>query len=160
MANSYIKILKEANGDITYPQTLASAVHTSGGSDVETEMGKYVTAEEIASTSALTPPVQTNMIADEAVTSAKIDWSTVVHGTSPASGTINTSSGASINVTIPTQANTNYKVIITETDSTGAWSWIAHRVINKTTTGFTIDLYNNSGQWTATSMTFDYLVIP
>lgn len=75
MANSYIKILKEANGDITYPQTLASAVHTNGGSDVETEMGKYVTAEEIASTSALTPPVQTNMIADEAVTSAKIDWS-------------------------------------------------------------------------------------
>lgn len=76
MANSYIKILKEANGDITYPQTLASAVHTSGGSDVETEMGKYVTAEDIASTSALTPPVTTNMIADEAVTAAKVDFST------------------------------------------------------------------------------------
>lgn len=72
MADSYIKILKEANGDITYPQTLASAVHTNNGSDVETEMGKYVTAEEIASTSALTPPVQTNMIADGAVTTAKI----------------------------------------------------------------------------------------
>lgn len=50
MADSYIKILKEANGDITYPQTLASAVHTNSGSDIETEMGKYVTAEEIAST--------------------------------------------------------------------------------------------------------------
>lgn len=75
MADSYIKILKEANGDITYPQTLASAVHTNNGSDVETEMGKYVTAEEIASTSALTPPVQTNMIADGAVTAAKINWS-------------------------------------------------------------------------------------
>lgn len=91
MADSYIKILKEANGDITYPQTLASAVHTNNGSDVETEMGKYVTAEEIASTSALTPPVQTNMIADEAVTTAKIadeavtadkiDWSSIVAAT-------------------------------------------------------------------------------
>ena len=74
MASSgYIKTLKEDNGDITYPQTLASAVFTSGGSDVETEMGKYVTAEDIASTSALTPPVTTNMIADNAVTTAKLD---------------------------------------------------------------------------------------
>ena len=47
---SYIKTLKEDNGDITYPQTLASAVFTSGGSDVESEMGKYVTATDIAST--------------------------------------------------------------------------------------------------------------
>lgn len=157
---SYIKTLKEDNGDITYPQTLGSAVLLTGGADLETELGKFVTAEDIATTSALTPPVQTAMIADGAVTSAKIDWSTVVHGTSPASGTINTNSGTSISVTIPTQANTNYTVIITETNSSGAWSWIASRVINKTTTGFTIDLYNNSAQWTATSMTFDYLVIP
>jgi hypothetical protein len=104
--------------------------------------------------------VTTAKIVDAAVTSAKIDWSTVIHGTSPASGTINTNSGTSISVTIPTQANTNYKVIITETESSGAWSWIASRVNNKTTTGFTIDLYNNSAQWTATSMAFDYLVIP
>ena len=70
---SYIKTLKEDNGDITYPQTLASAVFTSGGSDVETEMGKYVTAENIATTSALTPPVTTGMIADDAVTAVKLD---------------------------------------------------------------------------------------
>lgn len=70
---SYIKTLKEDNGDITYPQTLASAVFTSGGSDVETELTKYVTAEDIASTSALSPVVSTSMIQDEAVTAAKID---------------------------------------------------------------------------------------
>ena len=40
--------------------------------DLETELSQYVTAEDIASTSALTPPVQTNMIADGAVTTAKI----------------------------------------------------------------------------------------
>lgn len=69
---SYIKTLKEDNGDITYPQTLASAVYTSGGSDVETEMAKYVTAEEIASTASIQPWVSTGMINDGAVTAAKL----------------------------------------------------------------------------------------
>ena len=45
--------------------------------DLETELSQYVTAEDIASTSALTPPVQTNMIADGAVSNAKIDWTTM-----------------------------------------------------------------------------------
>ena len=84
---TYIKTLKEDNGDITYPQTKAGAVLLNNGSDLETELSQYVTAEDIASTSALTPPVQTNMIAngavttgkiaDGAVTSAKIDLSTL-----------------------------------------------------------------------------------
>lgn len=83
---TYIKTLKEDNGDITYPQTKAGAVLLNNGSDLETELSQYVTAEDIASTSALTPPVQTNMIANgavttgkianKAVTSAKIDWTT------------------------------------------------------------------------------------
>jgi hypothetical protein len=75
---TYIKTLKEDNGDITYPQTKAGAVLLTGGGDLETELAKYVTAEDIASTSALTPPVTTNMIANNAVTSAKIDWSTTI----------------------------------------------------------------------------------
>lgn len=69
---TYIKTLKEDNGDITYPQTKAGAVLLNNGSDLETELSQYVTAEDIASTSAITPPVQTNMIADKAVTTAKI----------------------------------------------------------------------------------------
>lgn len=69
---TYIKTLKEDNGDITYPQTKAGAVLLNNGSDLETELSQYVKAEDIASTSALTPPVQTNMIADGAVTTGKI----------------------------------------------------------------------------------------
>ena len=74
---TYIKTLKEDNGDITYPQTKAGAVLLNNGSDLETELSQYVKAEDIASTSALTPPVQTNMIADGAVTKAKINFSTL-----------------------------------------------------------------------------------
>ena len=74
---TYIKTLKEDNGDITYPQTKAGAVLLNNGSDLETELSQYVKAEDIASTSALTPPVQTNMIANGAVTKAKINFSTL-----------------------------------------------------------------------------------
>ena len=71
---TYIKTLKEDNGDTTYPVTKAGAVLLNSGSDLETELSQYVTAEDIASTSALTPPVQTGMIANGAVTDEKIDW--------------------------------------------------------------------------------------
>ena len=95
---TYIKTLKEDNGDITYPQTKAGAVLLNNGSDLETELSQYVTAEDIASTSALTPPVQTNMIADgavttgkianKAITSDKIDWTTFDESEWPAFTTV------------------------------------------------------------------------
>lgn len=69
---TYIKTLKEDNGDITYPQTKAEAVLLNNNSDLETELSQYVTAEDIASTSAVTPAITTAMIADDAVTSAKL----------------------------------------------------------------------------------------
>ena len=77
---TYIKTLKEDNGDITYPQTKAGAVLLNNGSDLETELSQYVTADDISSTSALTPPVQTNMIADGAVTTGKIANNAVTTG--------------------------------------------------------------------------------
>lgn len=70
---TYIKTLKEDNGDITYPQTKAGAVLLNNGSDLETELSQYVTAEDIASTSAITPTITTAMIADDAITPAKLD---------------------------------------------------------------------------------------
>ena len=95
---TYIKTLKEDNGDITYPQTKAGAVLLSNGSDLETELSQYVTADDIASTSALTPPVQTNMIANgavttgkianKAVTSDKINWTTFDKSEWPAFTTV------------------------------------------------------------------------
>ena len=69
---TYIKTLKEDNGDITYPQTKAEGVLLNNGSDLETELSQYVTAEEIGSTSDVTPVITTAMIADGAVTTEKI----------------------------------------------------------------------------------------
>ena len=84
---SNIKTLKEDNGDIVYPQTLTGAVYTSNNTALDTELAKYVTAEDIATTVADFGTVTTGMIADsaittakisnDAVTSSKIDWSTV-----------------------------------------------------------------------------------
>lgn len=107
---TYIKTLKEDNGDITYPQTLASAVLTNGGSDVEAEMGKYVTATDIASTSALTPPVQTAMIGDGAVTEAKLASNAVTTAKLAASAVTSAKLGA-----FETVAATDYINITTGT---------------------------------------------
>lgn len=101
---SYIKTLKEDNGDITYPQTLGSAVLLTGGADLETELaGKAssssvankidigdVQSSDIASNAITTAKiadgaVTTAKIDSAAVTSAKIDWTTVMKPTNYAS---------------------------------------------------------------------------
>ena len=76
MAN-YIKTLGEDNGDVTYPVTKAGAVYLSSGTDLEAKVDTLVSADEIAVTSPSTPLVGTNMINDKAVTSDKIDWTTI-----------------------------------------------------------------------------------
>ena len=70
---SNIKTLKEDNGDIVYPQTLTGAVYTSNNTALDTELAKYVTAEDIATTATSFGAITTGMIADDAITTAKID---------------------------------------------------------------------------------------
>lgn len=70
---TYIKTLKEDNGDIVYPQTITDAIYTSGGQTLETRISQYVTAEDIASSVASFGTVTTGMLDDGAVTTAKID---------------------------------------------------------------------------------------
>ncbi len=59
---TYIKTLKEDNGDITYPQTKAGAVYTDEGSDVQTVLDDCTRFEEIASTSTLSPTTTSSMV--------------------------------------------------------------------------------------------------
>lgn len=72
---TYIKTLKEDNGDITYPQTKAGAVYTNEGSDVQTVLDDCTRFEEIAATSAITPLVTSNMIDWSTMNVAKREWS-------------------------------------------------------------------------------------
>lgn len=70
---TYIKTLKEDNGDITYPQTLASAVLTNGGSDVEAQLATKASSADLANKITKgAADVQTADIASSAVTEAKI----------------------------------------------------------------------------------------
>lgn len=69
---TYIKTLKEDNGDITYPQTTADAVLNTNsssiqGGTVQTFLNKAVVAEEIASTGTLAQTVPASII----------DWSSM-----------------------------------------------------------------------------------
>lgn len=73
MAESYIKTLKDERENIIYPQTLASAVVTTGGSDAQTVLDGCVKAVDLTSMPELTPTVTTGVIANGAVTYEKID---------------------------------------------------------------------------------------
>lgn len=126
---SYIKTLKEDNGDITYPQTKGSAVLLDGGSDLESVLAakadastvnQKITVGDVQSTDIVANAVTTAKIADNAVTSDKIDWATIMQSgewvlVDSASLSSNTSGTTFLNVAVPTEfqgANVEYKLTI------------------------------------------------
>ena len=143
---TYIKTLKEDNGDITYPQTKAEGVLLNNGSDLETELSQYVTAEEIGSTAAVTPAITTAMIADDAVTTAKIaddavtaskvDWGTVGGFSAVWTGSyaVSTSAARVWEIDI-TGAETGGKYVALATANAGG---------SDTQTGFFINLHHST----------------
>lgn len=75
---TYIKTLKEDNGDIVYPQTITDAIYTSGGQTLETEISKYVTAEDIAQSVASFGTVTGGMIDNNTITSSNLNLASVI----------------------------------------------------------------------------------
>lgn len=78
---TYIKTLKEDNGDITYPQTKAGAVLLDSGSDLETVLAakadastvnQKITVGDVQSTDIVANAVTTAKIANSNVTAAKL----------------------------------------------------------------------------------------
>lgn len=132
MATRYVT-LKDSNGDTIYPQSVISQVANGA--------------------------VTTDLIADGAVTNAKIDWSTIIAGVTPTSGTIGADSVKTVTVSIPQQANANYVVLLTLATDGDYWTRIVLRAHTKTTTSFKVDFANN-GVGTAASMWAYYLVVP
>lgn len=142
---SYIKTLKDERENIIYPQTLASAVVTTGGSDAQAVLDSCVKAVDLTSMPALTPAVTTALIADNAVTNSKVDWSTLPQSSSTNSsyvkigniliqyGQIQGLVGTSdFTISFPQSfANTNYTVTVTaqyqETGQSFWWGFICSK---------------------------------
>lgn len=156
---TYIKTLKEDNGDIIYPQTKGSAVLLDGGSDLETVLAakadastvnqkitvgdvqstdivaNAVTAAKLASNS-----VETAKIADDAVTSAKINWASAKADPDVGDGlgwvylgqTRLTAAASSLTFTFPKKYD-NYKIMFGGEFASGSGTWIDLRLLNGST---------------------------
>jgi hypothetical protein len=87
-----------------------------------------------------------------------IDFTTIISGIANI-GVINSYSGKQVTISIPTQEDTNYKVLVSSDGGGSAYSFVTFTVLNKTTTSFVIEGWNNyesaSGNIRAT-----YLLIP
>lgn len=130
MATKYVT-LKDSNGDTIYPQSVISQVANG--------------------------EITTGLIADGAVTAAKIGWSTMITGrissfSYPVGGSTKT-------VNIPTQANANYMVFLTHETGAGNWNKLEWRVGTKTTTSFTVNFYNTGSDYTDGD-SFCWMLIP
>lgn len=71
---------------------------------------------------------------------------------------LNSGGYTEIQVSIPTQSNTDYAVCLTLAGSTSYWTWLRFIVINKTTSSFTIGIYNDGGGGSG-SVPIDYIVM-
>lgn len=102
--------------------------------------------------------VTTAKLANEAVTSEKVDFSSFVYGVATI-GAIPAASGKQVTVNIPEQANTNYTVLVSGTGGGGAYSFVTFTVLNKTTTSFKIEGWNNYNDSTG-DISASYLLLP
>lgn len=133
-----------ASGPTAYYVVLATITMASGTTDV--------TAGEIAAGDAA------GLVGEGIVTADNIDFTTIVSGIANI-GVINSYSGKQVTISIPTQKDTNYKVLVSGDGGGSAYSFVTFTVLNKTTTSFVIEGWNNyeaaSGNIRAT-----YLLIP
>lgn len=141
-------------GSTAYYAVLAQ-VYVGAGSTV-------ITSANISQSQICAEPedgsITTAKIADNAVTSSKIDWSTIT------AGVISVGSMAGgrqeRTVSIPTQANTDYVVLLTLGGAmTGGWTKISLSVASKTTSSFTMVTHNEAG-YAVNNVDINYLVIP
>lgn len=123
---TYIKTLKEDNGDITYPQTVGSAVLLSGGTDLETTINSKASTASVNNKIDI-GDVQSTDIVSGAVTTSKIDSGAVITSKigDYAVTTNKIDAGAITTVKLGTGAVTNAKI---------DWGTIVYR-----------NLYTNAG---------------
>lgn len=158
---SKIVTLKDHNNDIAYPITPVDAVFVDSNTTLSDELAEKADTDLINVDAGA---VTTAKIASNAVTSQKIDFTTFPHviacGTKSYSA-LNAQTYEYANITIPTQPDTNYYVIVTERNNDSYWTKLYFTIMSnsKTTTGFQVQVYNDGtpGQ-NAGAGYFDYIV--
>lgn len=122
---TYIKTLKEDNGDTTYPQTVSDAVFV-GQNTLTTELAGYVTAEDYAVSDPVTPAIGTAMLQDGAVTADKIDFTDMVRSTQLTSQAFIASNDTVLSLALPAgkwKVTTEVRGFFSQTqDTTGAFT--------------------------------------
>lgn len=104
--------------------------------------------------------IVTRHLGNNAVTAAKIDFSTfkqIIAAGIVTQPNIANGVGANATVTIPTQPNTSYYVVLTNANSGTYWSYVFASVPTKTTTSFIVNWWNN-GTGAASGGVWNYIV--
>ncbi len=88
-----------------------------------------------------------------------IDGTLICNGNVTSDG-INYNSGKTIKVSFPVNfVNNSYTVNLTQSTNNSYWSFISASVTSKTSSGMTINLWNNSTAGTSGSCNYDYIAI-
>lgn len=156
---AHIVTLKDHNDEISYPITPVDAVFVDSNTTLDDALDEKADTDL---TNVDAGSVTTAMIANGAVTNDKIDFTTFPHiiacGTKDY-GALNAQGYTNMSVAIPTQTDTDYYVSIANDNSGSYWTKLFFKIGSKTTTGFTIYVYNDgtTGQNTGAG-TVNYVV--
>ena len=98
-------------------------------------------------------------MAETKITRNEVNFPTIVSAGSFTTGNVGANASSSVVVSIPTQTDTNYRVIMSTGVTAGAyWTFLVTRVQAKTTTTFTAQVWNNSTS-TANATSFEYILV-
>lgn len=148
-----------ASGSTAYYTVLASVTIATGVTEITSAMISGGVRSELALIgSVVSEPtslayIDTVNIVDKAVTADKIDFSSFPHIVACGSHTftnISGNSGDTYQVTIPTQPDTDYYVMTSHQTPSQLYSYAVPAISNKTSTSFTLNVWNNNSD-TATA---------
>ena len=141
-------------------------VSSSPSAPTEGAIRTAITADGASGTTAYYVVLATITVANgtTSITSANINpgvpatLQSIISGTAVI-GTIASYSGKQVQVSIPTQNNANYRVLLTIRGGGGGYASVTLTSLQHTTTSFVIEGWNN-GTSTTSSMRADWLLIP
>ena len=156
---AHIVTLKDHNDEISYPITPVDAVFVDSNTTLDDALDEKADTDLVNVNAG---SVTTGKIANGAVTSQKIDFTTFPHVVACGAenyGALSPQGSTNISVAIPTQPDTNYYVSVANDNSNAYWTKLYFKIGTKTINGFTIYVYNDgtTGQNTGAGV-MNYIV--